>query len=64
MADMTRFHMRRTTEDAEIMHRLADRYGVTESGVVRIAIRALDEHGLTGKATSDELAAEREANSD
>lgn len=45
MSDMSRFHMRRTTEDSALMARLARVYGLSESGVVRFALRFLAKHG-------------------
>jgi hypothetical protein len=37
--------MRLKVTDRALLERLADRYGMSESGVVRFAIRYLDEHG-------------------
>ena len=45
MSDPTRLHIRLTVTDCALLERLADRYGMSESGVVRFAIRYLDEHG-------------------
>ena len=45
MSDPTRLHMRLTVTDRALLVRLADRYGMTESGLIRWAIRYLDEHG-------------------
>ncbi len=45
MSDPTRLHMRLKVTDRAVLERLADRYGMSESGVVRFAIRYLDEHG-------------------
>ena len=45
MPDPTRLHMRFTPADRALLDRLAARYGMTESGLIRWAIRYLDEHG-------------------
>jgi uncharacterized protein (DUF1778 family) len=45
MSDPTRLHMRLKPADRALLDRLAERYGMTESGLVRWAIRYLDEHG-------------------
>ena len=45
MADPTRLHMRLKPADRALLDRLAERYGMTESGLIRWAIRYLDEHG-------------------
>jgi len=45
MADPTRLHMRLKVTDRALLDRLAARYGMTESGLIRWAIRYLDEHG-------------------
>lgn len=45
MSDPTRLHMRFTPADRALLDRLAARYGMTESGLIRWAIRYLDEHG-------------------
>ncbi len=50
MSDPTRLHMRLKVTDRALLERLADRYGMTESGLIRWAIRYLDEHGpMQGK---------------
>jgi len=55
MADPTRLHMRLKVTDRALLERLADRYGMTESGLIRWAIRYLDEHGpLQGRGGRDE----------
>ncbi len=58
-----RFQMRRSAEDATLMGRLARQYGQDEAGVVRLAIRFLDEHGpLRGReATVDNYTRRMEA---
>ena len=45
MSDPTRLHMRLKAADRALLDRLAGRYGMTESGLIRWAIRYLDEHG-------------------
>ena len=55
MPDPTRLHMRFTPADRALLDRLAARYGMTESGLIRWAIRYLDEHGpMQGRGGRDE----------
>lgn len=66
MSDPTRLHMRLKPADRALLDRLAGRYGMTESGLVRWAIRYLDEHGpLRGReATVDNYTRRMEAQED
>jgi len=45
MADTERFHMRITPEDDAILTRLESAYGQDRSGIIRLAIRFLKQHG-------------------
>lgn len=45
MADTERFHMRITPEDDAILTRLESAYGQDRSGIIRLAIRYLEQHG-------------------
>ena len=50
MPNPTRLHMRLKPADRDLLVSLAERYGMSESGAVRFALRYLDQHGpLQGK---------------